>query len=256
MIQKKIFVLLTLTLLISMPLQSTFAQNLDSLSDYSIHLVISPSHIEEGPSIHPIGYLYVLSKSGIPITSSKDISISLTSDNPMLASVPAKIILKANAEYASFDVTTGNLTGNTIITANLNSKIAFQKIYVGNTEAHLPDDIILELNLPTNEMHVNSKMPFSVYLRTSDGFVVRAPFDIDVDLEYEKSLGSPNSDIMTIKKGEYYAWGTFETNEKIGNTFLRAIQNESNLDTAKSVKISSTLPTSLSIDVFPKLISA
>ncbi|MFB5612561.1 MAG: hypothetical protein ACE5RL_04590, partial [Nitrosarchaeum sp.] len=256
MIQKKIFVLLTLTLLISMPLQTAFAQNLDSLSEYSIKLVILPSHIEEGPSVHPIGYLYVLSKSGIPITSSKDISISLTSDNPMLASVPAKIILKANEEYASFDVITGNLTGNTIITANLNSKIAFQKIYVGNTEAHLPDDIILELNLPTNEMHVNSKMPFSVYLRTSDGFVVRAPFDINVDLEYEKSLGSPNSDIMTIKKGEYYAWGTFETNEKIGNTFLRAIQNEANLDTAKSVKISSTLPTSLSIDVFPKLISA
>ena len=118
------------------------------------------------------------------------------------------------------------------------------------------NDLVLELNLPTDEMHVNSKMPFSVYLRTSDNYVIRAPFDIDVNLEYEKSLATPNSDVLTIKKGNYYAWGTLETHEKVGNTFLRAIQNESNLDTAKSVKISSTLPTSLAINVYPKLINA
>ena len=254
--KKSLFFLLTITLLLTIPLQTASAQNLESLSDYSIKLAISPSHIEEGPSKHPIGYLYVLSKSGIPITSSRDVSISLISDDPLIASVPEKIILKANEEYASFDVTTGTFTGDTIITATLNSKTTFQEIQVGNAETHLPDDLILELNIPTDEMHVNSKMPFSVYLRTSDGYVIRAPFDIDVNLEYERSLAVPNSDMMTIKKGEYYTWGTLETNEKVGNTFLRAIQNESNLDTAKSVKISSTLPTSLAIDVFPKLITA
>ena len=254
--KKSLFCLLSLTLLLTIPLQTASAQNLEALSDYSIKLAISPSHIEEGQSEHPIGYLYVLSKSGVPITSSRDVSISLSSDDLLIASVPEKIILKANDEYASFDVTTGILTGNTVITATLNSKTTFQEIQVGNAETHLPDDLILELNLPTDEMHVNSKMPFSIYLRTSDGYVIRAPFDIDVNLEYERSLASPNSDVLTIKKGEYYAWGTLETNEKVGNTFLRAIQNESNLDTAKSVKISSTLPTSLAIDVFPKLITA
>lgn len=254
--KKSLCFLLSLTLLLTIPLQTVSAQNLDSLSDYSIKLAISPSHIEEGPSKHSIGYLYVLSKSGIPITSSRDILISLSSDDPLIASVPEKIILKANEEYASFDVTTGTLTGNTIITATFNSKTTFQEIHVGNAETHLPDDLILELNIPTDEMHVNSKMPFSVYLRTSDGYVIRAPFDIDVNLEYERSLAIPNSDVLTIKKGEYYAWGTLETNEKVGNTFLRAIQNESNLDTAKSIKISSTLPTSLAIHVFPKLITA
>ena len=254
--KKSLFTLLTLTLLLTIPLQSVYAQNLGSLSDYSIKLAISPSHIEEGPSNHPIGHLYVLSKNGIPITSSNDVSISLNSDNPLIASVPEKIILKANEEYASFDVTTGDLTGNTIITATLNSKTTFQEIQVGNTENHLPDDLILELNLPTNEMHVNTEMPFSVYLRTSDGYVIRAPFDIDVKLEYERTLAIPNSDVLTIKKGDYYAWGTLETNEKVGNTFLRAIQNYYNLDTAKSIEISSTLPAALKIDVFPKLVTA
>jgi hypothetical protein len=254
--KKSLFFLLSLTLLLSVPLQVASAQNLDSLTDYSIKLAISPSHIEEGPAKHSIGYLYVLSKSGIPITSSGDVLISLSSDDPLIASVPENIILKAHEEYAPFDVTTGVLTGNTVITATLNSKTTFQEIQVGNAKTYLPDDLILELNLPTNEMHVNSKMPFSVYMRNSDGYVIRAPFDINVNLEYEKSLATPNSDVLIIKKGEYYAWGTLETHEKVGNTFLRAIQNESNLDTAKSVKISSTLPTSLKIDVFPKLITA
>ncbi|TAK27921.1 MAG: hypothetical protein EPO37_00605, partial [Nitrosarchaeum sp.] len=222
--KKSLFFLLSLILLLIMPLQIASAQNLEALSDYSIKLAISPSRIEEGPSAHSIGYLYVLSKSGIPITSSRDVSITLSSDDPLIASVPEKIILKANEEYASFDVTTGTLTGNAVITATLDSKTTFQEIQVGNTETHLPDDLILELNIPTNEMHVNSKMPFSVYLKTSDGYVIRAPFDIDVNLEYEKSLAIPNSDMLTIKKGEYYAWGTLETNEKVGNTFLRAIQ--------------------------------
>jgi len=254
--KKSLFVLLSLIILLPMNLQNASAQNLESLTDYTIKLVISPSHIEEGPSKHPIGYIYILSKTGVPITSSRDVSILLSSDHPLIASVPEKIILKANEEYASFDVTTGNLIGSTVITAVLNSKTAFQKIQIGNAETHLPDDLVLELNLPTDEMHVNSKMPFSVYLKTSDGYVIRAPFDINVNLEYEKSLAIPSSDVLTIKKGEYYAWGTLETNEKVGNTFLRAIQNESGLDTAKSVKISSTLPASLKIDVFPKLIPA
>lgn len=254
--KKSLYFLLALIMLLPMHLQTASAQNLDTLSNYSIKLSITPSHIDEGQSIHNIGYIFVLSKSGIPITSSRDVSISLTSSNPLLVSVPEKIILKANEEYASFDVSVGTLTGTAIITATLNSKTSSQKIQIGNNDTHLPDDLILELNMPTDEMHVNSKMPFSVYLRTSDNYVIRAPFDIDVNLEYEKSLASPNFDVLTIKKGQYYAWGTLETHEKVGNTFLRAIQNESNLDTAKSVKISSTLPSSLAINVFPKLINA
>ena len=45
-------------------------------------------------------------------------------------------------------------------------KLTFQKIEIGTDETYLPDDLILELNLPTSEMHVNSEMPFSVYLKT------------------------------------------------------------------------------------------
>ena len=253
-IKKPIIILLSISLLFAGNLQPTSAQNLDALSDYSIKLAISPSHIEEGIADHHIGYIYVLSKTGVPITSSQDVSLILSSEHPEIASVPKNIVLKANEEYATFDVTTGILGGETTITATLNGKTTFQKIQVGNNETHLPDNMTLELNLPTDEMHVNSEMPFSVYLKTFDDQVVRAPFDIDVFLDYEESLAFPDSEKLTIIQGEYYAWGVLTTNDKVGNTFLRAIQNESSLDTAKSIRISSTLPSSLQIEIFPKVI--
>ena len=101
----------------------------------------------------------------MPITSSYDVPVSLNSDDPTIVSVPKKAILKANEEFVSFPVTVGEKSGKTTITASLNGKTTFQKIEVGTDETYLPDDIILELNLPTAEMHVNSQMPFSVYFQ-------------------------------------------------------------------------------------------
>jgi len=254
--KKPIIFLLAIILLSAGNLQPASAQNLDALSDYSIKLAISPSHLESGVAEHQVGYLYVLSKHGVPITSSYDVPVSLNSDDPLIASVPEKIILRANEEFASFSVTTGEKSGTTTITASLNGKTTFQKIEIGTDKTYLPDDLILELNLPTTKMHVNSEMPFSVYLKTFDGVSVRAPYDIEILLESEELLASPNSKILTIKQGDYYAWGILYAHEKIGNTFLRAINEESGLDIAKSIKISSTLPTALKLSVFPKLIPA
>ncbi len=138
--KKPIIILLSITLLLS-GIQSASAQNLDALSDYSIKLAISPSHLESGVAEHQVGYLYVLSKYGIPITSSYDVSVSLNSDDPSIASVPEKIVLKANEEFASFPVNIGEKSGTTIITADLNGKTTFQKIRIGTDETHLPNEM-------------------------------------------------------------------------------------------------------------------
>ena len=254
--KKPTIILLALTLLLAGNLHTAAAQNLEALSEYSIKLAISPDHLEAGVAEHPIGYLYVLSKHGVPITSSYDVPVSLNSDDHSIASVPKKAILKANEEYVSFPVITGEKSGKTTITASLNGKTTFQKIEVGTDESHLPDDLILELNLPTSEMHVNSEMPFSVYLTTLDGVIVRAPNDIEILLDHEESLATPNSEILTIKQGNYYAWGVLSAHERTGNTFLRAVQEDTGLDVAKSVKISSTLPTAIQLSVFPEFIPA
>ena len=254
--KKPMIFLLAITLLFGMNLHSAHAQNLEALSEYSIKLAISPDHLEKGTAEHSVGYLYVLSKHGVPITSSYDVPVSLNSDDPSIASVPKKAILKANEEFVSFPVVTGENSGKTTITASLNGKTTFQKIEVGTDETYLPDDLVLELNLPTSEMHVNSEMPFSIYFTTSDGVIVRAPNDIDILLEHEEFLATSNSEILTIKQGNYYTWGVLSAHERTGNTYLRAVHEDTGLDVAKSVKISSTLPTAIQLSVYPELIPA
>ncbi len=246
--------LFSLTILLIGNLPNISAENLDNLSNYSVNLSISPSLIEEGPNTHEIGYVYLENAKGIPITTDNDIKIKLKSDDPSIASVPSEVIFPANSEFVKFEITSGN-NGNTVITASYKEKFDFTHIQVGTSKALLPDDISLELNIPTDQMHVFSSMPLSVYLKTSDGNVVRAPYDIIVDLEYEESLAVPSSDKLVIKTGEYFAWGTITTNDKVGNSFIRAVQNETQLDTAKSIQISSTFPSSLSLMVYPEMIN-
>lgn len=246
----------SLIILITINTESISAQNLDRLSDYSIKLSITPPNVEAGPENHPVGFVYIVNNDGIPITSDSSVDVYLNSDDSDIAAVPDKITIPSGAEYGRFYITTGILTGETVISATLKDKTDFEKIRVGVDESYLPDDAILQLNFPTDKMHINSAMPFSVYFKTSDGMIVRAPYDIEINLEYEQSMATPNSDILVIEKGSYYAWGLLETHKNVGNTFLRAINEDTELDVAKSVSISSTLPASIQLSVFPKMVPA
>jgi len=93
--KKTLILLFSLTLLLAGSLPTASAVNLDALSNYSIYLSISPSHIEEEPNASPIGYVYIVNRNGIPITSDFDVEVTLTSDNPEIASVPEKITFSA-----------------------------------------------------------------------------------------------------------------------------------------------------------------
>jgi len=250
-----IVLLLSLSLLMGGNLQTASAQSPARYANYDLHLSISPSGISEDSGPHSIGYVYFLNKNEVSVKAPIDVEIMLNSDNPSIASVPEKIIFPTNAEFVSFDIMAGN-PGLTTITASVADKQGFAEIRVGEGNDRLPDDLVLELNFPSNKMHVNSEMPFSVFLRTSEGTVVRAPYDIDITLDFERSLAVPNDDVLTIKSGEYYAWGTISTNQKIGTAFIRAIQTDTQLDTAKSIAISSTLPDALNLHVYPYLVPA
>ena len=70
-----IIFILAISLLFSVNLQTAYGQNLDALSDYSVKLAITPDHLENGPAEHPVGYFFVLSKHGVPITSSYDVAV-------------------------------------------------------------------------------------------------------------------------------------------------------------------------------------
>ena len=102
--KKTIIVLLSLTLLLGSNLQAASAVNLDSLSNYDIYLSISPSAIEENPNKNPLGYVYIVNRNGIPITTDSDVEITLSSDNDNIASVDKQITFPANASYAKFEI--------------------------------------------------------------------------------------------------------------------------------------------------------
>jgi len=242
-------------LLIFGQITAASSQILSNPTNLSLHLELAPAHVESGKSIHSIGYVYLTNKQGVPTAPPIDTVIQLESDNPRLASVVDNITINANENHARFDVRVAGASGETTISATHNGETVYKNFKIGVDESFLPNDISLQINLPTKEMHVNSEMPFSVFLKTSDGVVVRAPYDLEVFLDYEDILATTNVEKLVIKKGDFYAWGIIQSHEKVGSAFLRAIEPNLSLDTAESIRLSSTLPSSLDIDIFPKMVS-
>jgi hypothetical protein len=235
----------------------SFSQtSLNNLENFLVELELSPSHVDEHNSIHSVGYVNLISNNGMAVKAPQDITVGLESDDPSIASVPGSITILKDHNFAIFDIQTGDKDGETTISTLFNDKIDFKNFKVGGADDSMPDGISLKINFPTNNMHVNSEMPFSVYLQTSDGEIIRAPYDIDIGLSYEKSLLHTNTDNLIIKKGTYYAWGIINTYEEVGNGFLRASFNRLGLDTSENIKITSSLPVALKINVFPEKISA
>jgi len=247
-------VLFVVAILLPANIVPAFSQT--SLDSYLVEISISPSHVGELNSSHLVGYVNLVNKNGLALMAPQDIAIGLESDDPSIASVPSAVTIKKGHNFAIFAIQTGDKNGETIISTLFNDKIDFKKFKVGGSDNSMPDDIRLKLSLPTNNMHVNSEMPFSVYLETGDGKIIRAPYDVDIDLEYESSLLFTSVDYLKIKAGQYYAWGVINTNDEVGNSFLRASFERFGVDIAENIEITSSLPVGLSIEVFPKKISA
>ncbi len=247
-------VLFVVAILLPANIVPAFSQN--SLDNYLVKISLSPSHVDEHDTSHLVGYVNLVNKNGLALVAPQDIAIGLESDDPLLASVPSAVTIKKGHNFEIFEIQTGDKNGETIISTLFNDKIDFQKFRVGGLDNSMPDDIRLKLSLPTNNMHVNSEMPFSVYLQTKDGNIIRAPYDIDIDLEYESSLLFTNVDNLKIKAGEYYVWGVINTNDNVGNGYLRASFERFGIDVAENIEITSSLPVSLNIEIFPKKISA
>ncbi len=250
------FVLFIIAILLPANIVPAFSQSTDSFENFLVKISLSPSHVDEHNTSHQIGYVNLVNKNGMAVKATQDLAIGLESDDPSIASVPAAVTIKKDHNYAVFNIQTGDKNGETIISTFFNDKIDFTDFKVGGLDNSMPDDIRLKMSLPTNNMHVNSEMPFSVYLQTDEGNVVRAPYDIDIDLEFEESLLFLNVDNLKIKQGEYYAWGVVNTNDEVGNGYLRASFERFGIDSAENIEITSSLPVALSIEVFPKQISA
>jgi len=221
----------------------------------SVEVRLAPSQIESKEGTYDIGYVNLINRAGVPVKPQQDVTIRLTSAYPDIASVPEFVTIKSDELYATFDVKVSNNKGTTAIFANYGGQTVFEELLIGESDGELPDNIEMKIHLPAKEMHVDSEMPFSVFIQSTDGDVIQAPYDIPIKFDFENSLVSLNEKEWIIKKGAYYAWGSLSTSELVGTAFVRASQNELNLHTAENIKISSSLPTGLKVNVFPQILA-
>jgi len=221
----------------------------------SVEIRLAPSQIEAKEGTYSIGYVNLINTAGVPVKPQEDVTIKLSSADPEIASVPNEVTIKANELYSTFDIQVGSSKGTTAIYAKYAGQTVFDDLLVGESEGELPDNISLVIHLPSKEMHVDSEMPFSVFLQDANGKVIQAPYDINIRFDIESSLISLNEDKWVIKKGAYYAWGVMRTGDLVGTAFIRASQDELNLHTARDIKITSSLPTGLAVNVFPQIVA-
>lgn len=222
----------------------------EPLPNVLFDLNFSPPSVEAGINTYSIGYINIISGEGTPALLPGDIIVKLVSKNPALVTVPSQVVVPKNQDYVKFAISIGNLEGETEITAiygNYNITKAFR---VGGISVEVPLATELHIDLPVSTIHVDTLMPLSVFL-DNNGTIVQAPQDISVSFNYERSIVSLESDVITIKKGDYYATTVVKSLEKTGSAFIKATTQEPPLNTVQSVTISSSLPSQLKVDVLP-----
>lgn len=249
----EVLVLLLITIIISGQSTSIIAQDEAEEVDVILLLELAPSIVGVGEATYSIGYVKIVdSYDALPILASRDLKITLISSDPSIASVPNQVVIPFKQDYAKFDVTVGNIEGTTEISAIFQDQIVTQTFRVGENVSEFADNLVLKINLPANKTHVNSVMPFSVFLNGTNG-LVQAPKDITVSFDYEESLVELDDKII-IKRGSYYGLGTVKTLGNVGNAFIKASTENPKLDTVANIKISSSQPAKLKVDVWPKFI--
>ena len=155
--------------------------------DLMLDLAFAPSVIEAGTASYPIGYVRLISNStGEPILAATDLEVGLLSADASIAFVPSRVTIPAGSDYVRFNVEVSDLAGQTDISALYGDKKVSRTFKVVDAVS-LVEDVDLMINLPSDKMQINSRVPFSVYLE-SNGNILQAPKDIMVQFEYVSSL--------------------------------------------------------------------
>ena len=250
MASKIIFFLLATVISLSLfQVLSTSAQ--DVPDDLAIQLHLSPSQVEGGTATYPIGYINIVNGDGFPILTLSDLPIELISEDPSIVSVPSEVVISQSRDYVKFNVQVGEQEGTTIIHAIFQDQKVSQKFRVGGINIGVPIDTDLKIHLPVSEMHVGTQVPISVFLEHG-GAILQTPKDIEVRLNFQNDIVDLESDIITIKKGDFYSTTTLSTLQKTGFAFIKARTTEPPLDSAINLQVTSSLPSQLQVVVFPQ----
>ncbi len=249
---KNVVIMMSAIVSLSSVIIFNFNTSYQQLDGSLINLSIMPATIESTKGVLPIGYIQILKSDGTPQSLTNEIEIQLESSNTSVATVPEKIVIPANQDFTNFDITIVN-DGETEISANLQNKIVAQRLIVGGTPP-IPSDVTLAINLPTESMNVNSEMPISVSLYRN-GTAWKASRDLNISVDYEKTMLQPEDEIITIKRGDSYGLTTVKSLEKTGNAFLKVQSDQIGFTNATKIEIRYAAPAGLIINIFPNMLA-
>ena len=233
-------------------ISSVYAQ--EELQNVSIVLSVIPENYPVQKGLVSTGYIGVSNNEGQGIFAPSEMKIELTSSNPEIIKVSPRVIIKQNESYANFNLILSGHEGFSEISAVFQDQTVTQIVSVGAVSGDVPVDVELVIMFPTNNANINSKIPFSVFLRTVNGPALQAPLDIIVKLETQKDLIKLQNNQLAIKKGDYYTLGELKTKEIEGTAFVIASVPELGKNSVASLVISSNIPTNLKMYVYPNLI--
>ena len=222
------------------------------LDETSIKISIMPAAIESTEGVFPIGYVQLVKSDGTPQRLPNEIEIQLQSSNLSVATVPVKLVIPANQDLANFDITIVS-DGETGISAQLQSQVVTQKLFVGGTPP-IPSDVGLAINVPTTTMNVNSEMPLSVSLYRN-GTSWKSSKDLRISLDYEKSILKPQNEVITIKKGSSYGSTIIKSLGKTGNAFFKVQSDEIGFNNVTKIRVGSSGPSGLMVNIFPNVLA-
>jgi len=240
------------SILIIVMATSAYAQ--EDIQNVSIILSVTPDNYPVQKGLVSTGYIGISNNLGLGIFAPTDIEVELTSSNSEIIKVSPRAVIKENEPYANFNLILSGQEGVSEISAVFQDQTVTQTVSVGAVSADVPVDVELVIMFPTDKANINSKIPFSVFLRTVNGPTLQAPTDIIVKLETQKDLVKLKNNQLVIEKGDYYTLGELKTKEITGTTFIKASVPELGKNSVKSLIISSNVPTNLIMYVYPNII--
>jgi len=231
---------------------NAFAQ--EDLRNVSIILSVIPDNYPTQKSLLSTGYIGVSNNEGQGIFAPSDMEVELKSSNTEIIKVSPRAVIKENEPFANFNLILSGQEGTSEITAIFQDQTITQTVSVGAVSGDVPVDVELVIMFPTENANINSKIPFSVFLRTVNGPALQAPVDVVVKLETQRNLLKLENNQLTIKKGNYYTLGEIKTKDITGTAFIKASVSELGKNAIESLKISSNVPTNLIMYVHPQVI--
>ena len=215
-------------------------------------LYLAPPAVPPGVEYHEIIVLQLQDPAGVPLVSTEEVTVYLTSSDTSIGSVNASVKVKGSVpQLAGFTSTL--LPGSTVITASAQNfeAAAAQLTVIGTVPYRLALSCAPTL-LPADGGSYDSII---VELWDAKGLPARAPTDVTVTLASSRTDIGEVSKTVTISAGRTYAIASFNTTYTAGATNITATA-VGYVSATTTIYTVSPAPTHLAVYAAPSILQA